>query len=673
MVSLEDRIRSLEHRLRVLQKLPPIDQGRTHLSGVRLRKPGEPLPAEEREDGGASEEQQQQESASPPVEAPPAPPSQAAEPQVADTAPGSATKTEGEAAAPQQPKKVRYIMRPKPPQQVAAEAAEDAKEEVSIISKRTFRVICRPKPQQSGTSAASNNSKRGTQTASPPGTVRSTMKVNSTGLSPFDAPVESMYFVKKHNSTSRTPATRSTRASHTGGAAAAAVNATAKTPTKQPHEDNGRLSVSVSSAPPGVIDSRLSPRTPLQPGAATPTSQPAKTRASYQGVSPTLHDRSSSGIRLDPLPAPAVCTDTEVNKGSNCAAEEHPEGSVAEMVMQECSTRPSAAVAPRNYGATHHFGEGKSVLDALEAAGVAEDLSQRAALQPQAPRATNLAATYSAMDSAVPRHKRIIITTKREATGLPKKATQKSPREARVPSPRQPLPKGDQQGAGSGDQAEPPSPTLVPAPIPEVVRPAWLDAEVHDSDEVLYQYSNPETAAEYDRLYSDYGEHLTGDEEGLLELWAALGGTEGWHRVLRPAQLSLLLSREMVVKVRFRVQEDRLTYLGGTTISQEEVAGFFSTILPRLRYLEYMELFDCPVRPLHWDSILHTHAPFPELKGVYFLYTMWSSTDVLQLVKLCPGLEDGKVRTDTYMQCIVGLSAQQLMDECMGKVLVRSY
>lgn len=233
----------------------------------------------------------------------------------------------------------------------------------------------------------------------------------------------------------------------------------------------------------------------------------------------------------------------------------------------------------------------------------------------------------------------------------------------------------EEQSVVAANKEGPPAPVPEPVnpPEPEPERPTWLDDKLRESDRVLLNYDSAESKKEYRQLYVDYGHHLDGTEDGLLELWSALGGTAGWERALRPAQLSLLLSQEVTMKVRFRVGDDWLGYLGGTSIPKGEVTGFFSALLSRLPRLEFIELFDCPERPFSWSTVLQAHRPFQALKGAYFLYTAWTSTDVLQLVKLCPRIEKGKIRTDTHMQCIVGFSAEQLMDECEGKVLVRSY
>lgn len=201
--------------------------------------------------------------------------------------------------------------------------------------------------------------------------------------------------------------------------------------------------------------------------------------------------------------------------------------------------------------------------------------------------------------------------------------------------------------------------------------PNGVDANAVEQDKEILQYHTSESREAYQLLYREYGSCLDGTEEGLLDLWKALGGQNGWKKALRPAQLSLLLSKERIIKVRFRVLHERMACLGGSTVPCEEVTTFFSVLLSRLPYLELMELFDCPKTPFDWETIRRVHRPFPALRGVYFLYTAWSSKDALRLCKLCPSIGMEKIRTDTSIKLPKGMSINAVVKKSQGRILIK--
>lgn len=198
-----------------------------------------------------------------------------------------------------------------------------------------------------------------------------------------------------------------------------------------------------------------------------------------------------------------------------------------------------------------------------------------------------------------------------------------------------------------------------------------LDSNATGDDQEILQYHTPQSREAYQQLYSEYGSYMDGTEEGLVALWNALGGKSRWQHVLRPAQLSLLLSKERIIKVRFRVQHQRMTCLGGLAIPLGEVTMFFSALLSRLPHLEVMELFDCPKSPFHWKTIGEVYHPFPSLRGVYFLYTTWSSDDALRLCKLCPTISVEKMRTDTFIKLQRGISMNELIEKTKCALLIK--
>lgn len=211
---------------------------------------------------------------------------------------------------------------------------------------------------------------------------------------------------------------------------------------------------------------------------------------------------------------------------------------------------------------------------------------------------------------------------------------------------------------------------------PLVEPPAWLEDERASKDPLLLQYDSPVSKKEYALLMEVYGSYLDGTEEGLVDLWVnGLGGTQQWQRHLRPNQLTLLLSKETeLMKGRFRVGKDWLSYLGGARVEASEITGFFSNMLSRMPCLEFIELFDCQRNPFDWSSITDAgEKAFAQLKGIYFLYTTWTSSDVMQLVQLCPKLERGKVRTDAFLQCVNGTTVESLELESGGKLVVKAY
>lgn len=155
------------------------------------------------------------------------------------------------------------------------------------------------------------------------------------------------------------------------------------------------------------------------------------------------------------------------------------------------------------------------------------------------------------------------------------------------------------------------------------------------------EFDSEESKHEYDRLFSIYGSYLGSGAAALVNLWTMLGGSAGWQASIRPSQLRLLLSREKISEVMYRVTEDRLPVRGGTLIPEEEVTGFFSNVLPRLPALQHVALYECNVSPFDWDAIgsprLH-YQPFPSLKGMDIRFTKATDCDLVTLVSVAPSL-----------------------------------
>lgn len=201
-------------------------------------------------------------------------------------------------------------------------------------------------------------------------------------------------------------------------------------------------------------------------------------------------------------------------------------------------------------------------------------------------------------------------------------------------------------------------------------QPRWLKGDMTEEESAMLQYHTTKSKDAYAELYDRFGTYLDGTEEGLWSLWNALGGKSGWRETLRPAPLSLLLSKESIIKVRFRVHDQKLSFLGGWAISLDEVTDFFSVILSRLPHLELMELFDCPTTPFHWEIVHEVLHPFPSLRHVYFLYTAWSSEDVLHLCKLCPTIGQHKIRSDTSIRVLQGMRLNDVIEQSNGRLLI---
>lgn len=196
-------------------------------------------------------------------------------------------------------------------------------------------------------------------------------------------------------------------------------------------------------------------------------------------------------------------------------------------------------------------------------------------------------------------------------------------------------------------QTEPePEPEPAEEPLPLAPR-FYNEAHEREFDRQIMDFECEESKLEYSSLEERFREYLNGDEETLYELWKRLGGVHGWRKHIRPTQLALLLSRETIVKVRYRMKMDKLTYLDGFIIEDREASSFISNLISRLPKLEYLEVVDCPIRPFDLRELQHVRNPFQSLKGIYAVAVKWTAEDVLQLVKkFCKNLEPNKMRVD---------------------------
>lgn len=194
----------------------------------------------------------------------------------------------------------------------------------------------------------------------------------------------------------------------------------------------------------------------------------------------------------------------------------------------------------------------------------------------------------------------------------------------------------------------------------------YSEKQEREFDKAIMDFDSAESKEQYKTLLETYGDYLGGGEEDLYELWKRLGGTHQWKKYLRPTQLSLLLSREKILKVRFRVEPEKLKYLDGYMMEEREVAGFFSNILPRLPHLQYMEIVDCPVRPFLLNVIEQIPNPFPALKGIYGVFVQWSAEDIMGLIKICKAVERGKVRVDPNTLVYSGIYTEKNLLELSG-------
>eukprot|EP00796_Vickermania_ingenoplastis_P011962 gene11962-8235_t len=175
----------------------------------------------------------------------------------------------------------------------------------------------------------------------------------------------------------------------------------------------------------------------------------------------------------------------------------------------------------------------------------------------------------------------------------------------------------------------------------------YSEAQERLFDKMIVEFDSEQSKEEYQSLVATYGEYLGGEEEDLWALWKRLGGVANWHKYLRPTQLTLLLSQEMNVKVRFRVEPDKLKYLEGLLVEEREAGAFFSNILPRLPKLEFVEIVDCPTKPFVMSILQKVRNPFPSLKGLYTIFVHWTADEVmLLLTKYCKHIEPGKMRID---------------------------
>eukprot|EP00796_Vickermania_ingenoplastis_P011378 gene11378-7884_t len=158
---------------------------------------------------------------------------------------------------------------------------------------------------------------------------------------------------------------------------------------------------------------------------------------------------------------------------------------------------------------------------------------------------------------------------------------------------------------------------------------------------------------QYDRLYRRFSPFLGKGEVGYLDMWRRMGGTEGWESVLRPWELSLLLSKEKAELAELRIgppSEER----GGVPdqtkpIDEGEVVGFFTHFLSRLPRLEYAALFYSPVCPFDWEALAEVEEPFPSLRVLNLRWTRLRGSDLVKAVETFRRLSPSSLRATNAM------------------------
>ncbi|KAK7198860.1 hypothetical protein NESM_000852400 [Novymonas esmeraldas] len=251
-----------------------------------------------------------------------------------------------------------------------------------------------------------------------------------------------------------------------------------------------------------------------------------------------------------------------------------------------------------------------------------------------------------------------------------------------------------------------------------------MKADEAAQDAQWLQIESSEAQHEFSRLSREYRPVLrkmeaagTTDTIGPWLLWKELGGAHHWRSHLRPAQLTLLLSRDKTTTMCFAVNlgtvRERDTSSGsgdgeggggggGSTAADSgspstntrsamsdqpteapqldtgEVCSYFTHAVARLPLLQELTLDACPVWPFSWK---HTDdrvtVPFPQLRRVRLRRMTCHAKDLRDLVRYLPMLakgeedsEDNGILVDSaYVQC-GDYTPAKLRQMCCGKVSV---
>lgn len=214
--------------------------------------------------------------------------------------------------------------------------------------------------------------------------------------------------------------------------------------------------------------------------------------------------------------------------------------------------------------------------------------------------------------------------------------------------------------------------------IPATGESKLLDDAQRDLDKKLLDFKSTESNEEYDRLVQQYGSHFVGFEresvldKKLLALWMALGGARGWRRHLRPAQLTLLLSRLTSVSESYLQGRDehyvaRGSRKSATTVPDSEMVGFVSQVLSRLPKLTVLSVWDCHKWPVDWSDMSDIAAPFPALWYAHIRHTPYSVVDLIDFSHRVRGLVDKELRVELDRLPSTA-DERSVAEECLGKV-----
>lgn len=253
--------------------------------------------------------------------------------------------------------------------------------------------------------------------------------------------------------------------------------------------------------------------------------------------------------------------------------------------------------------------------------------------------------------------------------------------------------------------ATPPPPPPPSPPAPQPLPPCSYERE-------WIELESERSTREYQRLYKLYGLYLNKSEEGLLELWKAIGGARLWRTKLRPSQLTLLLSREYLTKtLRFRYcKVGKMLMLGGeggnimptsgvTPLLPLRMEGsrrhptlaypadesilplplewkaFCSYLLPRMPALENLTLIDFSFWPFDVAVLDKTSYSFPELKYLRLPCVACTAEEVVELVQRIPTLArhgDGLWVDESFLK--VGgdnhISTREMLTKAKGRLTV---
>jgi hypothetical protein len=253
-----------------------------------------------------------------------------------------------------------------------------------------------------------------------------------------------------------------------------------------------------------------------------------------------------------------------------------------------------------------------------------------------------------------------------------------------------------------------------------------VDADAAVFDILWSNVESLEARVEYSRLQREFGAILrkmqvTESTNGPWPLWKELGGMHCWRTHLRPAQLTLLLSRDETTTINFSVDvQDRSSNATTTTATSQaslagtattatsgtsgatntsswsvitdpssgvtnavtfdagEVRAYFSHVVARLPALTELNLDGCPVWPFMWKlEDDHVNVPFPQLRRVRLRNMTCHAKDLRDLVRHIPSLEKGAedstdngILVDAAYVLYDDYSGSKLRQMCCGKVSV---